>query len=337
MLEEEIFNKYKVKENTLLDYGFKKEKNKFIFEKKFLNSFLASITIFNNKLEGKVIDLDFNEEYSLFRVKDETSSYANKVKNEYENILLDIRNNCFIEMPFRSWEANEVNTSIKEKYGDDPEFPWSDSNNKDSAVYRDKKTKKWYALIQYVDINKLDSKKSGKTEIINLKIPSSKYKEDGIYPAYHMNHEKWISVVLDGTLTIKRVMDLIEESHENIVGKEVHTWLIPSTAGDSYFNLEDYFSNKYITWNQSTKVHVGDRVYIYVGAPYSCIMYKCKITKINLPGFFHYKYSMELEVLKKYERGKYNFKLLNKYGVKAVRGPRSIPNELVDLIEIKNK
>lgn len=49
--------------------------------------------------------------------------------------------------------------------------------------------------------------------IINLKIDTSKrdelHKINGIYPAFHMNHKTWISVVLDDTIRDEKVMELV--------------------------------------------------------------------------------------------------------------------------------
>ena len=53
-------------------------------------------------------------------------------------------------------------------------------------------------------------------DVINLKADEKKtgflHKIRGIYPAYHMNHSKWISVTLDNTLDDRDVMDLVDES-----------------------------------------------------------------------------------------------------------------------------
>ena len=55
-----------------------------------------------------------------------------------------------------------------------------------------------------------------RVDIVNLKILPEKCEtlrsERGIYPAYHMNHVHWISVVLNDTVSDSRVMELIEES-----------------------------------------------------------------------------------------------------------------------------
>lgn len=52
-----------------------------------------------------------------------------------------------------------------------------------------------------------------KLNIINLKIDGTKrdelHKIDGIYPAFHMNHKTWISVVLDDTIRDEKVMELV--------------------------------------------------------------------------------------------------------------------------------
>lgn len=56
------------------------------------------------------------------------------------------------------------------------------------------------------------------TDIINVKIPPAKGDElrqiSGIYPAYHMNHKTWISVVLDDTLSDESIMDFINTSYQ---------------------------------------------------------------------------------------------------------------------------
>jgi len=53
-------------------------------------------------------------------------------------------------------------------------------------------------------------------DVINLKINPDMRTEltahEGIYPAFHMNHKQWISVVLNDTLTDDEIMRHISES-----------------------------------------------------------------------------------------------------------------------------
>ena len=45
-------------------------------------------------------------------------------------------------------------------------------------------------------------------------------KENGFYPAYHMNKKSWITVVLDETLKDATIMELIEKSYNFSAGKK---------------------------------------------------------------------------------------------------------------------
>lgn len=39
-------------------------------------------------------------------------------------------------------------------------------------------------------------------------------RKEGILPAYHMNKEHWVSVVLSGPVTPSEIHELLAESHE---------------------------------------------------------------------------------------------------------------------------
>lgn len=55
-------------------------------------------------------------------------------------------------------------------------------------------------------------------DIINVKLDpmliGSLQMADGFIPAYHMNKENWISILLDGTVDIGRIADLLDMSYE---------------------------------------------------------------------------------------------------------------------------
>jgi len=84
---------------------------------------------------------------------------------------------------------------------------------------------------------------------------------------------------------------------------------------------------------QSNNIVVGDIVYLYVAEPYSAILYKCEATETNIP--YEYKDKnvamkkvMKIKLLKKYKADEFTFKKLNEYGIKAIRGPRSVTDKL---------
>ena len=69
-----------------------------------------------------------------------------------------------------------------------------------------------------VPYEKLSINKDGMVNIINLKnIPKmlgGLRKDEGILPAYHMNKEHWITILLDGTVQKQKICDLIDISYD---------------------------------------------------------------------------------------------------------------------------
>ena len=220
-IEKEIFQRTKVNLNKLIKYGFIKENSIYTYERYFLNNeFKAIITIDNNgTVTGKVYDLQLNEEYTNIRTK-MTGEFVSKVKDEYKNILIDIKNNCYEDNLFINEQANEITRYIKDKYSVDPEFLWE--KYPFFGIFRNKNNNKWFALITNVDKSKIDEG-NGKVELLNIKLDSNKIKEllqnKGYYEAYHMNKKSWISIILNNTLKDKEIFELIDESY-NIINKK---------------------------------------------------------------------------------------------------------------------
>ena len=148
-LEEEIFKKSKFVNSKLLKYGFKKENKSYTYSKNILNnSFQVNITINNNKISGKIIDKDLQEEYLNYRVENQVGEFAGTIREEYINILNDIKDKCCITKLFIFNQSNRITNIIKEKYGILPEFIFDDKN---IGVFRNKDNKKWFGIIMYID------------------------------------------------------------------------------------------------------------------------------------------------------------------------------------------
>ena len=96
------------------------------------------------------------------------------------------------------------------------EHPWEKYPN--HTTFKHKDNKKWFALIMDIPYETLNIKKEGRVNIINLKHISEMIggirKQEGILPAYHMNKEHWITILLDGTVPENQICDLIDISFE---------------------------------------------------------------------------------------------------------------------------
>lgn len=214
-IEENIFKRNTIEEDKLIKYGFKKEKDKYVYEQEFMD-FKTIITVENNNITGSVIDKETNEEYTNFRKKD-LGEYTTKVKDEYENILKDIKEKCTKEKYFIYDQTNRITQYIKEKYNREPIFLWESAPN--YGVF--KKQEKWFGIIMNIEKNKIIGKDNKEIEITNLKLDeeTKEYiKQKGIYEAYHMSKKNWVTIILDDTLEDDYIKELIDKSYNNVKG-----------------------------------------------------------------------------------------------------------------------
>ena len=224
---------------------------------------------------------------------------------------------------------------IKKKYKVKPEYPWK--KYPDYAVLRHSDNNKWFALVAEVESAKLGLSGDEYVPIVNLKVDDVMFRdmliqEDGIMPAYHMNKQHWITVLLDGSVAEDRIYDLLDMTLIQLMSPPKE-WIIP--ANPKYYDIIHAFDDENeIDWKQGAGIKTGDTVFMYVASPVSAILYKCKVTETDIP----YKYAdenltisalMKIKLLKRYKPEKYTFDVLKEeYGIYAVRGPRGIPNSL---------
>lgn len=78
---------------------------------------------------------------------------------------------------------------------------------------------------------------------------------------------------------------------------------------------------------------------MYVAAPVSAVLYKCKVMETDIPfryddGMVQMKALMKIRLQKRYPRDRFTFDVLGKeYGIFAVRGPRGIPHSLSEALK----
>ena len=150
----------------------------------------------------------------------------------------------------------------------------------------------------------------------------------------------WVSVLLDGTVPEEKVFDLIDMSFMATASakkkekiRPPKEWIIP--ANPKYFDIVHAFDDKdLINWKQGAGIKKGDTVFMYVAAPVSAVLYKCKVIETDIPYEHENKYItiralMKIKLQKRYAPDRLTFGVLTEeYGIFAVRGPRGIPNSL---------
>lgn len=234
MIEDKVFQRKRPVTERLIRKGFLKTAEGYRYETEFMGGEFCAVIQFdkNGKLTGQVIDQMNGEEYAPLRMESYNGAYVNTVRKAYEELLQDIADSCCTETVFVSEQSNRISGLILERYGVSPDFPFGESPDEAYGTFRHADNRKWFALIMNIKLaallrtkNKVaagsgNGEENGKPDtcidIVNLKILPEKgttlRSEKGIYPAYHMNHIHWISVVLNDTLSDDRVMELIDES-----------------------------------------------------------------------------------------------------------------------------
>lgn len=103
-----------------------------------------------------------------------------------------------------------------ESYGTEPEYLWMKFPR--YAVLRHRENAKWYAAIMDVSKEKLGFSEEGAVDILNVKCEPAQIggllKKKGFLPAYHMNKENWLTILLDGSVPDEELIRLLEHSYD---------------------------------------------------------------------------------------------------------------------------
>lgn len=109
---------------------------------------------------------------------------------------------------------------VKSAYGAEAEYPWIKYPT--YAVLRSPKNKKWFAVVMSVSEKSLGLNGDKAREVMNVKCSPATLSTlrgvDGFLPAYHMNKEHWLSVLLYADVPQSLIFALIDESF-NLINK----------------------------------------------------------------------------------------------------------------------
>ena len=116
---------------------------------------------------------------------------------------------------------NKVVEYVQTKYQAKIDFPWY--KYPDYFVIRNKNNK-WFGIVMKVPYKKFNLNKEDLVDVLNVKIDDHGLYDivvdnKTIFPGYHMAKHKWISILLDGSVNINKIVKLIDESHIAVYNK----------------------------------------------------------------------------------------------------------------------
>ena len=105
---------------------------------------------------------------------------------------------------------------ISDCFSIEPDYPWSDIE--DGCVFRHVDTRKWFCVGLRVLYRKLKIDRDGSVDIVDVKcdplLKGAYMTHPGVVPAYHMNKEHWLTILLDGTAEDAVIKELLTLSFE---------------------------------------------------------------------------------------------------------------------------
>ena len=120
-----------------------------------------------------------------------------------------------------SSQRERIMRYMQNTYGTEAEYLWADSP--DSAVFRHPASRKWYAIMMRVLPERLGLSGKQALDVMNVKCSTimigSLLSTKGFLPAYHMNKNHWISIVLDNSVPDDQITTLLELSYDSVAPK----------------------------------------------------------------------------------------------------------------------
>lgn len=118
-------------------------------------------------------------------------------------------------------KRNDLIKYLQQEYICDIDYPWE--KYPDYVVIRRRYNQKWFAGIFTITGYQVGLDTNEPIDVVNLKcetdlIPTL-IRESGIYSAYHMNKQHWISVDIEGYEDAEKFKMLVDMSYR-LVGKK---------------------------------------------------------------------------------------------------------------------
>ena len=104
---------------------------------------------------------------------------------------------------------------IFDEYSVEPDFPFRMDDV--TCVFRHIDNRKWFGIAMVIPYRTVGINKPGDVDILNVKcdpvMMGSLRGKSGFCPAYHMNKDKWITILLDGSAGQEDIKALLAMSY----------------------------------------------------------------------------------------------------------------------------
>ena len=110
----------------------------------------------------------------------------------------------------------EVKDYVRDRFGAEAEYLWA--RFPEAFIFRHDNNRKWFAIMMRVPYRTLGLDREGIADILNIKcdpfLAGSMRENPGYLPAYHMNKDKWLTILLDGSADDETILALLAMSFD---------------------------------------------------------------------------------------------------------------------------
>ena len=110
---------------------------------------------------------------------------------------------------------------IFDEYSAEPDYPFRMDDV--TCVFRHIDNRKWFGIAMVVPYRTIGINRDGIVDILNFKcdpiMMGSLRGKPGFCPAYHMNKDKWITILLDGSAEKEHITALLAMSYNMTAAK----------------------------------------------------------------------------------------------------------------------
>ncbi len=108
----------------------------------------------------------------------------------------------------------ELTDYIFDAFSVDSDYPFPRDDV--TCVFCHTDNRKWFGIMMKIPYRTLGMNRDGETDIVNIKcdpvLMGSLRGKPGFRPAYHMNKDKWITILLDGSAGREEITALVDMS-----------------------------------------------------------------------------------------------------------------------------
>lgn len=169
----------------------------------------------DNALHTRVCDPITQDEYRLHLSQEAIGSFVGTVRSEFADILEHVVQAGYDVQVFSQPTSRALIDHVRATYGHELEYLWQQQSG--NAIWRRTDTKKWYGVMALISKRKLGLDSDDLVEVLNLSLDPVEVVQVidhlHIFPGWHMNKKYWVSVLLDGTVPLEEIIDLLRQSY----------------------------------------------------------------------------------------------------------------------------